>query len=264
MPNPIKSAPLVEPGVEMPRICMTILTGKRPELLKQTLKSTAEVREACDTVLAYSWSDDEETNAVLGEAGIVVTHDPEKTSNGAAMSECARLFLESECDVFMPVEDDWIIVPELAEACPEWFQIAAGLAMNPAIGQVRMREASHLGNFVNVAASNEKPRFVGDGSAHANVNWVSGKLVEWETNTGWPFFLSSDTRTSSPAHLTNNPSMMGREAVKQVYWSPVINERHAQDRLYAARTEQGGRFATATLRPGVFRHIGDEQSLEGH
>lgn len=266
MPNPIINRPLVDPEVaaNMPKVCMTILTGKRPELLRQTLESTKELREACHAVLAYNWANDDETNDVLNEYGILFSHDPEKTSNGAATSECARLFLATDCEVQLTLEDDWVIVPELAEACPEWFQVACGLAMNPAVGQVRMREISHLGNLINVAAANEPPRFAGDGSAHSNSNWVSSRMVEWETGVDWPFMISNDTRTSSPAHFTNNPVVMSRSVVEQVYWSPVINERQSQDRYHAARTEQGARFATAQLRPGCWRHIGGGDSLEGH
>lgn len=268
MPNPIIKKPLVDPSVEMPLVCMTILTGKRPDVLRRSLESYKEhgLLDAVHVALAYNFAGDEETYAVLDEFCIGSDDESEcGLKNGPATSALMSRFLKTDCQVLLHVEDDFILDSDLHQAYPEWFQTAAGLAMNPDVGQVRLRDIEHLGALVNVQQDpKQKPLFAGDGSAASNLHFVSNKLVVWETEPEWPFMVSSESPMTSPAHWTNNASMVNRSLVEQVFWSPVVDEYHAMARAYAARTHNGRLFATAQMRPGAFRHDDTAPSLEGH
>lgn len=246
-------------------VFLTVLTGRRPELLQRTLESIKDVVDRCTFSSAIVWDpEDDESKGLLRAAGIgPPQHFQKRLKNGPAVSACARDFLGSDYDVWLHIEDDWELLPDRAALEPDWFEVASELATNQDIGQVRLREIEHLGGLVPVQYP-EGVRFLGDGSGCANRNWVSSKYVEWRTEPEWPFMVSADSNNTSPAHATFNPCMWNRKLVEQVFWSPVRDELQAMDRMHAARTEAGGRFATAQLRPGVFRHIGEGQSLEGH
>lgn len=245
-------------------VCLTVLTGRRPDLLRRTLDSIRPYIPRCESVVGVVWdSADEESASILGSVAQVRRNTWATLDNGAGTSMCARSFLESGCDVWWHMEDDWELLQDRAQLEPEWFTVAAELAANSDIGQVRLREMEHLGGLVPVTYP-DGVRFLGDGSGCSNRSWVTSKPVEWKTSEGWPFMVSADTASTSPAHWTNNPFMCSAEVVGQVFYSATNNEIHAMDRLHAARTKAGSRYATAQLRPGVFRHIGDERSLEGH
>jgi hypothetical protein len=267
MPNPIKQKTLVATDGELPSICCTILTGKRPKLLEQMLRSAAPVLAQCKQVVAYSWSNDDPTKWVLDaskeQVPSLVLESGRGEPNGPATSECAKIFLESGCDVWLHLEDDWLLDAELADANPYWLHVGSGLALNPTIGQIRLRHIDHLGGMVKVVRDG-KPFFCGDGSGSSNRNWVSGKFVEWATEEGWPFMISGDSPHCSPAHVTFNPALWNREAVRQTFCMPVINELQAMERFYASRTTEGQRFIVAQLRPGVFRHNGDGHHVGQH
>jgi hypothetical protein len=238
-----------------PTVCATILTGGRPDLLRRTLAASSEVIERCDAVHAHSWKGDEETAAVLREMLNNCVHGGSGLANGPAVSACARYFLDSGCDVWLHLEDDWELMSERAALEPDWFDVAVELVKNTSIGQVRLREVEHLGSPITIEGK-DGVRFAFDGSGASNRNWVSGTLVEWRTHERWPFM-------AGPAHLTFNPFMMGRSMAEQVFWAPVENELHAMDRFHAARTGEG-RPLVAQLRPGVYSHIGEGRHIGEH
>jgi hypothetical protein len=247
----------------MIKVYLTVLTGRRPDLLEKTLDAASEYIDRCDGQIGVVWDpEDKESATVLTKAGVKPVSDLVR-SNGEATSLCADFFLSSDRDVWFHLEDDWELIQERAELEPDWFDVAATLATNPDIGQVRLREFEHLGGLVPLHRKSGVV-FLGDGSGCANRNWVTSKLVEWKTEEAWPFLVSADTQEASPSHWTNNPFMASRAVVEQVFCYPVRNELHAMDRYHAARNAKGGRYATAQLRPGVFRHIGDGRSIEGH
>jgi hypothetical protein len=245
------------------KVCLTVLTGRRPDLLKKTLEASGEYIARCDALRGMVWDPkDHESKSILSGVGVDAIADI-RLDNGAATSVCADLFLGSGCDVWFHLEDDWELIHERSELEPDWFEVAANLAMNPDIGQVRLREFEHLGGLVPLHRKSGVV-FLGDGSGCSNRNWVTSKLVEWKTEEAWPFLVSADTQEASPAHWTNNPFMTSRDVALQVFTGPVFTELHAMDRYHATRNVNGARYATAQLRPGVFRHIGDGRSVEGH
>ncbi len=240
-------------------ICATILTGNRPALLAATLASSRAELLKCGRVIVLHNGGDAETTKVLDECGIDhdrIVRDGTMIPNGPATSVLAGHAKASGCPLWWHLEDDWEQVPGLVARHPTWFEDAQEIASNPAIGQVRLREESHLGRLLTLPDG-----LRGDGSGAANTNWVDARPVAWQVQEGTPFMVAN-------AHWTQNPFICRAEIasvlapekpgeyIRGVY--PAEDERHAQARFY------GLNLLVAQLRPGVFRHIGDEHSLEGH
>jgi hypothetical protein len=240
-------------------ICATILTGHRPDLLAVTLGGALDYLRRCDHVIVFHNGGDAETAAVLDGCGIEherMTRDWDMLPNGPATSACALAAKRSGCELWWHVEDDWLPVPELVERHPTWFDDAQEIALNPSIGQVRLREEAHLGRIVTLPEG-----MVGDGSGSSNTNWIDGRLVAWQSVREAPFMVGAH-------HLTFNPMVMRAsligdgtpekpgEPLHGVF--PAETERHAMARFYAAN------LLVAQLRPGIFRHIGEGRHVGQH
>ena len=243
-----------------PKIHATILTGFRPDLLDATLRGAADTLSQCDGVTVFLNGGDVESAKVLDECGIDherIIHVGNQIPNGPATSICASAARKSGADVWLHLEDDWVPVPELVERLPDWLHHAAGIAMNEAVGQVRLREESHLGQLVTLPDGQQ----VADGSGASNANWIDGRPVPWSIVPETPFMVA-------PHHVTFNPFVMRTaligdgqperpgEPIRGVL--PAESERHAMARFYALN------LLVAQLRPGVFRHVGGGRSMEGH
>jgi hypothetical protein len=76
---------------------------------------------------------------------------------------------------------------------------------------------------------------------------VSGEDIVWTEHRGY--------RTGR-AHYTFNPAIMRTSLARDVF--PCVDEPEAMLRYHATG------LLTAQLAPGLFRHIGDGRSLEGH
>ena len=239
-------------------IAATILTGFRPELLRKTLESSEAELRRCDRVFILHNGGDAATTAVLDTCGIPHergVRDGAMIPNGDATSICAGQVMGFGCALWWHLEDDWIQVPELVERSPTWFVDAQELASQPEVGQVRLREESHLGQMIKLPDG-----LHGDGSKAANHNWIDGRPVAWRKAEA-SFMLGA-------AHWIQNPFICRAELawpraveragtrIGSVY--PAETERHAMARFY------GLNLLVAQLCPGVFRHIGDGHSLEGH
>lgn len=240
-------------------LCCTILTGTRPDLLQRTLDGSRDVFAQCDRVVAFANPADPETMAVLDGCGLdleIMRNDGPRLDNGRATTACAMAARESACDLWFHLEDDFVPVPELVAALPDWLAIACDIASNPAIGQVRLREESHLGQLVKLPDG-----LHGDGSGASNINWVDGRPVPWRTTPDAPFMVGNHHWTFNPAIMrtavigTGVPEKPG-EPIAGVF--PAETERHAMARFYAAN------LLVAQLRPGVFRHTGEGRHSGQH
>jgi hypothetical protein len=244
-------------------IVATILTGLRLDLLQRTIGSSRPYLEQCDRVIVFHAANDEETAEYLGGLPFESYQPKElvplksavfRHSNGAATSACAMLAAKTGCELWMHVEDDWCLAPELVAQHPDWFTDAQDVALMPQVGQVRLREERHLGDLVQTPAG---LRGVG---GCANMNWVDGRETAWQTIPGAKVMLGN-------AHYTFNPFIMrtaliggvlqpSGEPIRGVF--PADNERHAMARFYALNLH------VAQMRPGVYRHIGEGRHVGQH
>ena len=240
-------------------ICCTILTGLRPDLLARTIEGSSDVLNWCDRVIVFANPADPETIAVLDNCGVAherMVNEGERLDNGRATTACALAAKASGCDLWFHLEDDWVPVDQDQGEAHTWLPDAIDIASNPAIGQVRLREETHLGQLVKLPDG-----LHGDGSGAANINWVDGRPVPWRVMPDAPFMVSN-------AHLTWNPMIMRTELIgtgvpekpgepiRGVF--PAETERHAMARFYAAN------LLVAQLRPGVYRHIGEGRHSGQH
>jgi hypothetical protein len=243
-------------------IVATVLETYRPDLLAATLDGSRDILRACDSVIMFCNGGDAESMAAMDACGVdherlVRTCEPaDVLPNGPATTACALAAKKSGCDLWIHLEGDWLLVPELVAQLPDWFDVAIDIASNPAIGQVRLREETHLGQLVTLPDG-----LHGDGSGAANINWVDGRPVPWRVMPDAPFMVSN-------AHLTWNPMIMRTELIgtgvpekpgepiRGVF--PAETERHAMARFYAAN------LLVAQLRPGVYRHIGEGRHSGQH
>lgn len=231
----------------MPSVVATILTGNRPDLLEQTLEGSLPYLKRCQRVLVLHNGNDVPTAKVLDRVGKeidldVMVRDGEMMPSGPATSILMVAAAKSGCDLNFHLEDDWSPAPELVAAQPDWFEIAQEVAMNPAIGQVRLRRESDL-------------------AFCSPTNWIDGRGAAWSVVEGGAFMVA-------PHHWTQNPSiqrcaLLGDgvnekpgEYIRGVY--PAESERHAMARFYALN------LLVAQMRPGVYAHLGDGRSLENH
>lgn len=243
-------------------IVATVLTTYRPDLLARTIESSKKELLQCDHVIVLHNGGDDPTSRVLDACGI--DHDrivhtstlPGCIPNGPATSICAAAAHKSGCDYWLHLEEDWVQLPELVAALPDWFLVAQEIASNPAIGQVRLREESHLGQLVHTPDGLQ-----GDGSGSANTNWIDYRPVAWTVVDHAPFMVG-------PAHFTFNPFIMRTSligdgvatkpgiSIASVF--PAETERHAMARFYAQN------LLVAQMRPGIYHHIGDNRRVGQH
>lgn len=228
-------------------IVAAILTGNRPDLLDLTLEGTLPYLKKCQRIMVLHNGGDAPTVRVLERYGReldidVLTHDGPMIPTGTSHSILALAAAKTGCDLLFWNEDDFVPVPELVQSCPHWFELAAELASDPSVGQVRLRRESDL-------------------AFCSPVNFIDGRGAAWSVAEDGSFM-------TAPHHWSFNVSMQRcavlgdglpektGERFHGVY--PAESERHAQARFYAAN------LWVAQLRPGIFAHAGDGRSLDGH
>lgn len=213
--------------VDASDVAVTILTGRRPDLLAATVASLTTaapglLQSAHVTVLHNGT--DAKTAALLDGwpwVDAIDTHHGSMLPVGAAVSRLAAALPDRP--LWLHLEDDWTA----ATTVPGWLDVARDMLADPQVGQVRLR---HRGQPVHTR------------------HMTTGQPIRWTRHH--PGALVGE------AHYTCNPSLM-RTADAVVVW-PADSERAAMH-TFATRGWQ-----VAQLDPGVFHHTGAAQSLEGH
>lgn len=208
-------------------VFVTVLTGKRPELLKQLIRSLPD--GLLSSAVALHAGGDEETRRVLGNTldrgGSLIEHEPDSDgklrSIGENVSELAQVAAGSGRKYWLHLEDDW----QLATLRDDWLETAKRALEDDAVAQVRLRH-------------------IGDPTLKRHM--VTGQPIRWrDTQAGW--LLAS-------AHWTFNPSLIRTADIAKVF--PVADESDAQHRAVDA-----GLTTVAQLYPGAFWHTGESASL---
>lgn len=205
-------------------LIVTILTGRRPHLLEQTLKSTLIKIwfPVGTTVIAFNNGNDPLTQVVLNGWLGRVKHSTDWLSIGEATSACAKLALTLSWDYWLHLEDDWECL-----ASPEgWLDESIALLASGKVDQIRLRDAS------------EKV---------LKKHMVTGAPIRWKKEGNFDI---------GEAHLTFNPFLMRVSDISDAF--PCEGERDAQRKWLAA-----GHKMVAQHHPGLFRHIGGGESLRG-
>lgn len=228
------------------QLVLTILTGNRPRLLMETLRdldATAPGLLETAYIIVCHNGRDPATREVIESIPAVVEYRPVGGTDtaypngmvpiGEAMSVITHLVghrfrgTGQPQDLWMHLEDDW----RAATTTPAswWLQESSRvLREHPAVGQVRLRhraEATHKRNI------------------------RTGKPIRWQP-------VDDHVLVSDTAHYTCNPAIMRVDDIGKVW--PANGENGAIDRFAASG------LRVAQLSPGVFHHIGGNQSLEGH
>lgn len=205
-------------------IVVTILTGRRPKLLKQTLES---ILDKCpelledNTVIVLNNAYDRGTNEVLKEYDFIdeVIVRKKTVSIGRAMTILAEAAKKSGKQLWLMLEDDWQCMSS------DWVKEATKLASNNGISQVRLRL---------------------DSEKVLTRHMITGEPINWKVRSGF--------KISNNAHLTFNPSIIKARDIDNIF--PCTGERHAQKNWL-----ENGMGKVVQLTPGVFQHIGEGQSL---
>ncbi len=221
------------------KLAITILTGNRANLLKRTLSSfykkcEALANEAHVTMLVNGA--DAATLRVtkktpwIDHCHVRENQEGEIATIGVAISELMSMVPEDATHV-MHLEDDWEFIGPgsgfLGQA--EWL-----LRKHPEVGQVRLRKHA--------------PPSVPSQRTMRN-HMVTGRRILWKDKRASGGF---DYRLGD-AHLTFNPTLMRRAILADLF--PCEGERDA------ARKFLSRRHKVVQLMPGVFRHIGRDDSL---
>lgn len=198
-------------------LTITVLTGRRPALLEQTLRSMAErqteVWEMATRTVVHNGGDPE-TADVLDR---YEWHD-RKTLQGRlrTIGEASQYLLKQAADAdnlyVMRLEDDWEATSSV------WLQDA--VALLDEVGQVRLR---HYDEPV------------------LRKHRVTKEPIVWRTQT-------SGHKVTRSAHFTHNPNLMRT-------WDAVSLGGY-EDEMDATRRYHEAGWKSAQLVPGVFRHLG--------
>lgn len=210
------------------KVAVTLLTGRRPELLEETLRRMqicmpGLLRRAHVTVLHNGG--DEPTAKILSEYQDLI--DTAWTTStlldiGAATSMLACGATLSRRKYWLHLEDDWSVLP----LTPDWLsQAQTILHTRPHVFQVRLRHSSEF----TLAR-----------------HMVTARPLRWSAHTGF--------RLSPDAHYTNNPSLVRVRDIGKIW--PATGEKDAQQRAH-----RSGLRGVAQLTPGVFIHTGEKNSL---
>lgn len=221
-------------GTQPPRlrvpadVAVGVLTSHRLDLLEQTIEGLVGsdrdvLDEAYVCVLVNGHDPASEAYARhLPFVDKVVAREGATLPVGKATSTLmAALARESGRTYALHLEDDWSFCTVDGECIDRARRI---LATDPGTGQVRLRHRSE---------------------AVLTSHMVTRKPIVWEETEGYA--------RSRSAHFTFNPSMMRIDDLARIF--PAADEHDAQVRFLRTR------MATAQLRPGVFRHIGEHASL---
>ena len=204
-------------------LTVTVLTGRRPDLLADTLNTLRHHRpsllaDAHVAVLANG--NDLPTRKVLDRHADVIDHldtTDRLLTIGPAISRLADHAYLSGSPFWFHLEDDW-----RTTTGHDWItQAAAILDRHNDVAQVRARVAAEP-----VMAKHR----------------ITRQPIVWEQREGW--------RHAAHAHLTFNPSLIRTADI--VHGWPCTSEVDAMRRWVNA-----GREAVAQLDPGVFAHTGD-------
>lgn len=223
---------------------ITILTGSRPGLLAQTVQSIQHVApgvlDSAYVIVCHNGRDEEtmiciEMMPFIDE--LVTIGGPGMVPMGDAMVALAFAVRDHgrkhpECQMWLHLEDDWTA----ATATPGWEWIETSrrlLRTRPDVGQVRLRHRCEATKTRHLA---------------------TGAPITWSPIPGDP-----SGALVAGAHWTANPGIM-RVSDAALVWPAGGG---------GGEGEAIGRFAgtgalVAQVTPGVFRHAGDQQSLEGH
>lgn len=226
-PTPSLS-PQVGERVEADDVVVTILTGGRPELLRQTLMDARReypgFLESAYVVVLHNGGDEETTNVLRRYEDIIdtLTVNGSMAGIGSAISQLAAMSQWSQRRYWLHLEDDWAAMA----GGGDWMKRSkAILDEHPNVAQVRLRR---------------------DTDTVLARHMVTKRPLNWEPHGEW---------SSTPdAHLTFNPSLVRVQDISKGW--PCSGEADAQVKWHSA-----GKRSVAQLHPGVFTHIGDADSL---
>lgn len=208
-------------------LAITILTGRRPDYLKETIRSFLEhaqvVAFRAHVTLMVNGRDDQ-TESFVRELPWVddlrILPGPEVVPIGPAISTLHGAAVASGRRHWLHLEDDWRCVGS------GWLRSATSvLAKHRKVGQVRLRRASE--------------RVLG-------YHMVTRKRIDWKAK-------SSGYRVGH-AHYTFNPSLVRLSDVASVF--PCDGEPQAMRKYVRTKLD------VAQLTPGAFRHLGEDSLRE--
>jgi hypothetical protein len=202
-------------------LTVTVLTGRRPHLLRRTLDTFVAhnpgVLDKARLVVMVNGSDDESLEIVTGFPVNVLLATPDLAPIGEATSTLAAAAHRKPSRWWLHLEDDW------ESTGPVPFDLAGRILTDyPEVGQVRLRRRD------------EKVM-----SKHR----VTRQPIRWRPWDGW--------WSAKSAHLTFNPALWRTADIPKAF--PCANEVDAMRRWVAA-----GMHRTAQADPGCFRHIGTD------
>lgn len=201
---------------------ITFLTGSRPVLLRQTLKSFFEHYKdySNDKIYILINGNDQPTHNLLFKEflnyPLEVITTPKLLPIGRAISMLAKVAEHSGEKYWCHIEDDWRCVDNNMQTAIDI------LEKNKDISQVRLR---HIDERV------------------LHKHMITGMPIVWQRNNGW---------FKAKAHMTFNPNIIRTADISKPF--PCSGERNAQknwlDNDYIAQIDGG-----------MFKHIGDNDSL---
>lgn len=214
-------------GPSLPNsVALTILAGGRPMLLTRTLNGIDDMMTRGAAVVLNQA--DERSMCVLDGYSDIRAIEPDEfgvRTIGEGVAACAALALDSGRPYWLHLEDDWLA----DTADPDWLGRAVRvLATRPEVAQVRLR---HVGERV------------------LGYHMITRKPIRWTPDAELGI-------TTGEAHWTFNPSLCRTRDIAPLFAMGVKSERHAQQVVMSR-----GPKVIAQLYPGVFRHIGGDDSL---
>jgi hypothetical protein len=205
-------------------LVVTILTGGRPLLLERTLASLTVHQGAVigeAYVICLINGGDRETWEVVDRYSDLIDAYAETKELLGIGAAASRLF-----ETATSLTADWLLhLEDDWEASPgEWYHQAVAL-LEDGIFQVRLRRAEE----------------------HSlKHHMVTKKVIDW--------LDGDDYRYTRDAHYTLNPSLIRLSNVKKGW--PAAGEVDAQRRFWSEKKRK-----VAQLVPGIWSHIGEEDSL---
>lgn len=222
----IRAHPAGPARVDASDVAVTILTGRRPDMLSSTVAALREdapgLLESAHVTVFHNGGDAATARLVDGYEWMdrKIAHDGPMLPIGEATS---RLFSGlPDRPYHLHLQDDWTC----ATLADDWLDTARAVLADPSVGQVRLRHHSE----------EVSPRHM-----------VTGQPIRWSRQGG---------ALVGGAHFTLNPALTRTGDASLVF--PAADERHAMRRFHDT-----GMHA-AQLVPGVFHHAGRDRSLLGH
>jgi hypothetical protein len=174
---------------------VTVLTGSRPHLLKQTLEYLPEI--LFENMFILLNGNDQESKDVIYEFPVDFDYTDKMLYIGQSVSKIAEYVQSTNKKYWLHIEDDWKYVSDNLD----WlYQAQTLLKENPEFSQIRLR---HISEKV------------------LPYSQVTKKPIEWK-NHKWGKF--------GEAHYTHNPSLL-RVADIDCFF-PEHYERQAQTNAY--------------------------------